>query len=444
MIFMENQSLANLYSLPAGLSLRMTPAEKRESVQLSLLRRHLSHAAAVPFYRQRFQEIGFVPDSFDTLAAFQAIPLTTRRDLDLNQSAFAPGEDFVPVDLALTSGTTGEAVTVPYTRNDLSRLAYNEMMAFYRVGIRPGDRVQLCVTLDRCFIAGLAYYSGVVMLGASAIRSGPGKPAWQWELIRKLKPLALVGVPSFLLQLARWGVEQGFNPRESGVKSLVTIGEPIRKFDMSLTALGADLQDAWGATAYASYGATELETAFCDCPAAAGGHVHPELVYVEIVDDEGKNVAPGEAGEVVVTPLGVEGFPLVRFRTGDIARLHNSPCACGWQTPRLGPIEGRLAQRLKYKGTTLYPESIYQVLDEMAGVESYYVEVHSTYDQADEVKVFVGVDEDIRLSDIEEKLQARLRVRPEVVVRPVAEVAAVVEKSGGRKQKKFFDLRKGS
>ena len=441
---MTNQSLTDVYSLSEGLDLRMAPAETREHAQLSLLRRHLLHAATTPFYQQQFQGIGFNPESIDTLAAFQALPLTTRQDIDRDQAAFTPGEDFVPVDLALTSGTTGEAVTVPYTQHDLTRLAYNEMMAFHRVGIRSGDRVQLCVTLDRCFIAGLAYYSGVVMLGGSAIRSGPGKPAWQWELIRKLKPVALVGVPSFLLQLAQWGTEHGFNPQEAGIKTLVTIGEPIRKADMSLTALGAALEKAWGAKAYASYGATELETAFCDCPAATGGHVHPELMHVEIVDADGNNLPPGEAGEVVVTPLGVEGFPLVRFRTGDIARLHVDPCSCGWQTPRLGPIEGRLAQRLKYKGTTLYPETIFQVLEEMPGVDAYYVEAHSAYDLADLVKVFVGTDAEIRLSDIEDKLQAKLRVRPEVILCSTAEVVAVIKKSDGRKQKKFFDLRKVS
>jgi len=437
------QSLTELYSLPEGLALRVAAVEARERVQLDLLRRHLRHAATTPFYRKRFQEIGFSPDGLESLADFRDLPLTTRQDIDRDQTALFPEGNFVPVDLALTSGTTGEAVTVPYTQQDLSRLAFNEMMAFHRAGIRSGDRVLLCVTLDRCFIAGLAYYSGVVRLGGSAIRSGPSKPAWQWEMIRKLQPVAIVGVPSFLLRLAQWGREQGFDPAESGVKTLVTIGEPIRKADMSPTALGAALEKEWGAKAYASYGATELETAFCDCSAAAGGHVHPELMHVEIIDDEGNNVAAGEAGEVVVTPLGVEGFPLVRFRTGDIARLHTSPCTCGWQTPRLGPIEGRLAQRLKVKGTTIYPETIFQVLEEISEVAAYYVEAHSAYDLADEVKVFVGADVDLQ-SIIEEKLQAKLRVRPEVIVHPAAEVAAVIEKAGGRKQKKFFDLRKVS
>lgn len=441
---MTNKSFIDLLNLSDGLALRKASVETREQVQLDLLRKHLTHAATTPFYGQRFSAIGFTPDCLETLDDIRQLPLTSRQDIDLDQTAFRPGGDLVPVDIALTSGTTGEAVIVPYTQRDLTRLAFNEMMAFHRVGIRAGDRVQLCVTIDRCFIAGLAYYSGVVMLGGSAIRSGPGKPAWQWELIRTLKPAALVGVPSFLLQLARWGVENGFKPKECGIKSLVTIGEPIRKADMSLTPLGAALENEWGVKAFASYGATELETAFCDCSAAAGGHVHPELIYVEIVDDQGNNVAPGEAGEVVVTPFGVEGFPLVRFRTGDIARLHVSPCSCGWQTPRLGPIEGRTAQRLKYKGTTLYPETIYQVLEEMEGIGAYYVEAHSAYDLSDVVKVFVGTDADVKLSDIEDKLQAKLRVRPEVVLRSTVDVVSVIEKNGGRKQKKFFDLRKVS
>jgi phenylacetate-CoA ligase len=430
------------HCLQRGLGLRTATTAVREEAQLQLLRRHLELATRSPFYREQFGRSGFPVPELRSLADLQALPLTSREDLDREPAAFLPdAADFQPVDLALTSGTTGEAVTIPYTSHDLERLAFNEMMAFHGIGIKPGDRVLLCVTLDRCFIAGLAYYSGLVRLGAAAIRSGPGKPAGQWELIRKLRPTAVVGVPSFLLQLARWGEENGMHPPRAGISALVTIGEPVRKADMTLTALGTQLRQAWGAQLYASYGATELETAFGECAAACGGHVHPELMLVEIIDGYGKPVATGEPGEVVVTPLGVEGFPLVRFRTGDVARLHTSPCGCGWQTPRLGPIEGRLAQRLKYKGTTIYPESIFQTLAEIPGIHAFYVEAHSAFDLADEIRVIVGSDEEIRLEMIQDMLQARLRVRPEVIRKPTGEVIAATERGNGRKLKRFFDFR---
>ncbi|HIJ78961.1 MAG: AMP-binding protein [Desulfobulbaceae bacterium] len=436
------QSFYEKYNLEDGLSLRRADLARQEQVQVELLQMHLMQAANTHFYRNLWQQVDFSLSQVDSLADLQALPMTSRQDLDAGSVAFIHADAELPADITLTSGTTGEAIIVPYTAADLDRLAFNEMMAFYSAGVRPGDRVLLCVTLDRCFIAGLAYYSGIVKLGATAVRSGPGNFARQWELIHKLKPAAIVGVPSFLLKLAQWGEENGTNPQQSGVGALVTIGEPIRKSDLTLTPLGQLLEEAWGAKLFSSYGATELETAFGECAASCGGHVHPELMMVEIIDDQGNPVSPGNPGEVVVTPLGVKGFPLVRFRTGDVARLHVGPCACGWQTPRLGPIEGRLAQRLKYKGTTLYPEMIFQALDEVPGLGPYYVEVHSAYDLSDEVRIVIGADEELPMESISALLQARLRVRPVVVTRFKAEVVAKIENTDGRKIKKFFDLRK--
>jgi len=433
-------SSSTTFSLQHALGLRASEAALVEPYQLKLLREHLRHAARTPFYKNIFKQIDFSPDGISSIRDLAGLPLTNREDIEQGHM-FDTGETMPSVDIALTSGTTGEAVVVPYTMRDLERLAFNETIGFYGAGIRQGDRVLLVVTLDRCFIAGLAYYSGLVRLGATAIRSGPGQPARQWNLIQKLHPKAIVGVPSFLLRLAAWGEENGIKTRKCSIESLVTIGEPIRSPDYSLTPLGKQLEDAWGAKIYSSYGATEFETAFCECSASCGGHVHPDLMIVEIVDDDGELLPDGLPGEVIVTPLGVEGFPLVRFRTGDIARLDGTPCQCGWQTKRLGPLEGRLAQRLKYKGTTLYPEMIFHVLQEYANL-AVYVEVRKAADLSDELTVVVGSDDQqITSQTVEERLQAHLRVRPKVVVKKQAEVLAFMGKDGGRKLKKFFDFR---
>ncbi len=427
------------YSLKEGLALRCATPESREQTQLALLRSHLQQASRMPFYKERFRELGFNPEDIQSLADLAHLPLTSRRDLDGGYASFSNEQESPFADIALTSGTTGDPVVVPYTPFDLERLAYNEMMAFYGAGVRAGDRALLTVTLDRCFIAGLAYYSGLVKLGAAAIRSGAGQPARQWHLINTLQPQFLVGVPTFLLQLAQWGLANGMSPQQAGIIGIITIGEPTRHADLTLTPLGELLKESWGAPLFSSYGATELETAFCECSHRRGGHVHPELMVVEIVDDEGTLLPVGEPGEIVVTPLGVEGMPLVRFRTGDVARLDDTPCPCGWQTPRLGHIEGRLAQRLKYRGTTLYPEMIFHALQEIRSVQGAYVEVRSGYELADEVTVVVGgqVDE----AQVSELLQAKLRVRPTIVIKSHHEVAATMVQSGGRKPQKFFDYR---
>lgn len=426
-----------------ALQLRQAEPAELLPLQKALLRRHLLQAVKAPFYRQRLAALELEPARF-SLADLASLPLTSRHDLEAAPSAFLAAPPERQIDLALTSGSTGAPILVPYTAGDLDRLAFNEQLNFWGAGIRAHDRILLCVTLDRCFVAGLAYYQGLVKLGATVIRSGPGQPARQWELLDRLKPTGLVGVPSFLLKMALWGEEQGLSPKNCGVKSLVTIGEPVRRGDGSLTPLGRELQEAWGAKVFSNHGATEMETAFSECTAGCGGHVHPELMLAEIIDEEGGVLPSGQPGELVVTPLGVEGLPLVRFRTGDIARLHTAPCACGWLTPRLGAVEGRLAQRLKVSGTTLYPEMIFQVLQELPEVKGSYLEVRSFYDLSDEINVVVGVNnpaDQATTARIADLLQARLRVRPRLTALDPARVQASMEQGGGRKLKRFFDLR---
>jgi phenylacetate-CoA ligase len=429
------------YTLENGIKLRQASPDALREKQLVLLKEHLYQAASGNYYKNLFRELDFSPEDLKSLDDLDRLPLTDRKDLDMYAGQFK-STDLEIADLSLTSGTTGSPVIVPYSCSDLERLAFNEAIAFKGVGLSSEDRVLISVTMDRCFIAGLAYYSGLVQLGATAIRSGPGQPARQWELIHQLNPTAIVGVPTFLVEIAKWGKEHGLSPEKAGMNHLITIGEPIRKPDLSLTKLGQELTELWQAPIATSYGATELETGVCECHLGKGGHIHPELMIVEIINENGKSVKNGEPGEVVVTPLGVEGFPLVRFKTGDVARVYDSFCDCGWKTPRMGPIEGRLAQRLKFRGTTIYPETIFHTLQEMPKIKAAYMEVRASYDLSDEIKVVAGTDSaDLDPEEITKFLQAKLRVRPEVEVLSAAEVVSVMEKAGGRKLKRFFDFR---
>ncbi len=423
-----------------GLALRTMPVSQCIEQQNILLQKHLKQAMQGTHYRQTYTDLGITPQEI-SLDNFSDLPLTSRADLNDRSHLFQAVPDDKIRDLSLTSGTTGNPVRIPYTRNDLHRLAYNEAMAFHGAGVKKGDTYLVGVTIDRCFIAGLAYYSGLVELGATAVRSGPGQPARQWEFIEQLRPKGIIGVPSFLLQIGKWALEHGKKPSESSIQSLITIGEPIRRPNFDLTPLGYDLQEIWQTPIHASYGATELETGISECVMQRGGHIHPELMLAEIIDEQGNLVAHGKSGELVVTPLGVEGFPLVRFRTGDITRIDPTPCDCGWTTPRIGPIEGRLAQRLKVKGTTIYPDTIFQVLQEIKELGPAYLEVTASYDLSDEIKVVVAEESAISVKEITNLLQARLRVRPEVEKQPGKAIMTKMS-SGGHKLKRFFDNRK--
>ena len=422
-----------------GLEFR-APLEIRQ-VQERLLAAHLEYAAtSSPFYR----------DLLDGRRLSAASPLETLRELPCTdkQHLSERNDDFLAVpmarivDVALSSGTTCRPTTVMYTENDLKRLAYNEEISFASCGMNADDLVLLTCTLDRCFIGGYAYFAGVRSLGAAAIRNGLGSFESHWELIRRLKPTVLVGVPTFLLKLGWYLKSQGVDPASTGVRKAVCIGEPIRDRDLRFLKAGKLLEELWGFSIYSTYASSETVTSFCECTAQQGGHLHPDLALVEILDEAGNPLPPGEPGEVVTTPLGIEGMPLLRFKTGDISFLSEEPCRCGRNSPRLGPILGRKNQMIKFRGTTLYPQSIFSVLDGLPAVSDYYVTATREYHLSDTVRVYVALsDPSCRPEAIMDKLQAHLRVRPEVCVVTEAQIRSQLVAGNSRKAIRFVDQR---
>ncbi len=414
-----------------------------ESQRLRLLQRHILYLQeASPYYQKLFRAEGFSAEGFQSWDDLSSLPLTSKADLSTyNRDFLAVAEEKI-VDVCQTSGTTGQAVTIWQTEADLLRLASNEENEFLTAGIVATDRVLVGAALDRVFMAGLAYFMGLRKIGATAIRAGSGQPGLVAELICQQRPNVLVGVPSLLLLVAQQLRKRGEDPRQAGVEKLICIGEPIRNDDLSLSSLGEALQQSWDAHILGTYASTEMATSFGDCLAGCGGHLQPGLIVVEIVDFDGAPLAAGEAGEVVVTPLGIEGTPLLRYRTGDIARLHSDICECGLQTPRLGPILGRRAQMLKCRGTTLFPAAISSVLQTLAGVQGYYLEVYSEFDLSDRVRVVVGCgDSSLNATTVAEAIAAKTRVKPEVVLVTPEEISAKTIRPELRKPVTFFDYR---
>ena len=148
--------MPSMFDLHKAIELRRSDPKQIADHQETLLREHLRQAAKAPFYRKIFSEQGILPEEI-CLDELSKLPLTSRQDLESAPEDFFATLPEDQVDLALTSGSTGDPVLVPYTVNDLERLAFNEQLSFYGAGIREQDRLLLCVTLDRCFIAGLAY-----------------------------------------------------------------------------------------------------------------------------------------------------------------------------------------------------------------------------------------------------------------------------------------------
>lgn len=418
------------------------PPERVRRVQERLLVRHLTYAAAAsPYYRELFRERDIDPARIG-LENLTQLPCTSKDQLAGRNDDFLAVPMTSIVDVVLSSGTTGRPTTVMYTESDLERLAYNERISFAGCGLSSSDVVLLTCTMDRCFVAGLAYFSGVRSLGAAAVRNGLSSFESHLEIIRRLKPTVLVGVPSFLHKLGCFLDSRGMAPATAGVARLICIGEPVRDRSMKLLRVGENLERLWNARVYSTYASSEIVTSFCECTAQAGGHLHPDLAVVEIVDESGTPLPPGQVGEVVVTPLAIQGMPLVRFRTGDLSFLMDGPCRCGRTSPRLGPILGRKQQMLKLRGTTVYPTAINAVLDGYPGISEYYVAASSDGDLSDRVRVVVSLDDpSCSAEGIMDRLQARLRVRPEVVIAGEDEVRSRVYPGNARKLIRFVDMR---
>lgn len=395
------------------------------------------------FYKNLFSENKININKIRTLEDLQNIPITSKEDLQKHNTDFICVEKSKIVDYITTSGTLSDPTTFAMTDKDLDRLAYNEAISFTCAKGYPGEIYQLMTTIDKRFMAGLAYFLGIRKMGGSIIRVGNGIPELQWDSIKRISPDAIICVPSFILKIIQFAEDHNIDFRKSSIKKAVCIGENLREDDFSLNLLGKKIKEKWNIDLYSTYASTEMSTTFCECEAGQGGHHHPELIICELLNENNKNVEEGDFGELTITTLGVEGMPLLRFKTGDICRFHYEPCSCGRTTMRISPIIGRKNQMIKYKGTTLYPAAIFDVLDNADFVENYFVEVFSNEIGTDDVWITIGckTQDESLIKNLKDRFRAKLRVAPQIQFKNINEIKAITMPEIKRKPVKFFDKR---
>jgi len=396
-----------------------------------------------PYYSEMFKENNIDIRSIKKLEDLTKIPVTTKDDLQKRTKDFICIAKNKIVDYNTTSGTLGDPVTFVLSDKDLDRLAYNEFISLSCSNGTPDDIYQMMVTIDRRFMAGIAYYLGLRRMGAGIVRVGPGNAQLQFDTMVRINPTALIAVPSFLIKLIEYAERNGIDINSTSVKKAVCIGEPIRNSDFSLNTLGKRIKAKWDIEIYSTYASTEMGTAFNECEYGVGGHHHPELIIVEFLDDNNEPVADNEPGEVVITTLGVEAMPLLRFKTGDICYHFKEPCKCGRTTLRIGPVLGRKQQMIKYKGTTLYPSIIYDILNEIDFIENYFIEVSTGALGTDELLIKVGGKSGIKNAEkqIKDRFRAKMRVAPEIEIISPAEIKKLQMIDVNRKPRIFADKR---
>lgn len=395
------------------------------------------------YYKRIWKENNVDIHHVKNLEDLRNLPITTKEDLQRYNDDFFCVDMVNIIDFASTSGTTGAPVNFGITDKDLDRLAYNEAISFACAGIKRDDVVQLMTTMDRRFVAGLAYFLGLRKLGAGIIRTGAGIPALQWESILRNRPTYLIAVPSFLLKLIDYAEKNGIDLNNVGIKAAICIGEPLRNQDFTPSSLAQRINEKWNIKLFSTYASTEMSTAFTECEYLQGGHLHPELIITEVLDKNNQPVAAGEYGELTITTLGIEGLPLVRFKTGDILKIEEEPCPCGRNTPRVGPVIGRAQQMIKYKGTTLFPPAIHDVLNGFKEISEHLIILETNELNTDHITVKMTCSNPSFdfIEELKEAFRAKIRVVPNMEFVAPEEINKIMMQQNSRKPKWVIDLR---
>jgi phenylacetate-CoA ligase len=418
--------------------------EKLLDIQNSNFISHFKFTAAnSPYYKDIFKKIGFDTESIKSVKDICKLPLTSKDDINKYNKDFQAVPDCKIVDICLTSATTGNTPTkFMLTDSDIKRLTFNEEVSFNIAGLNENDTLLVGAALGRCFMAGLAYFLGSVSLGCRTVRAGSGSASQIWELIKVTECTGIVAVPSLTAKIAEYAIEKGEDPSKFGIKKIIGIGESLRDSELNPLPLASRIEKLWNADILSTYASTELSTTFAECSYKQGGHIRPELIVVEIIDENGNNLPDGEKGEVVVTPLGVTGMPLLRFKTGDISFIIDKECDCGRKSRRLGPILGRKKQMLKYKGTTIFPNHLLSIMEGNSHFYGGFIEAHKNPDNTDRIIMYAALNSNnLDTNIIEDELRAKARVVPEIKIISKNELDAAVNQPGKRKRIQFFDMR---
>ncbi len=409
--------------------------EEIERVQLTRLRNTLQQALQSPFYEKRLGNLGITPESMASLQSLRDIPFTTKADL---RAAYPYGLLSVPQDeivrLHASSGTTGAAVAICHTQDDLNTWADLMARCMHMVGIRKNDVFQNMAGYG-LFTGGLGIHAGAERLGCLTVPAGAGNTRRQIKLIQDLGTTVLHIIPSYALYLGASLKSIGLDPRELPPRIALIGAEPHTE------EARQRIEDLLGVKAYNSYGLSEMNgpgVAF-ECLAQSGMHVWEDAYIPEILNPKTLEPVPdGEIGELVMTTLSRRGMPILRYRTSDLTRFVPGTCVCGRRHRRIDRILGRADDMLIIKGCNIYPMQVEQILLSFPEVGQNYLIVLECEDGMDQMRVQVEIREEHFVEDVRvlRGLQQKIahRLHDEILLTPRVELvqANTLPKSEGK------------
>ncbi len=416
-----------------------------EQLQLERLEATLTRVVRhVPFYRKRFEEIGFDPDEFRSLDDLRKLPFTTKADLRENHpyGLFAvPLRDVVRVHAS--SGTTGLSTAVGYTRNDMRTWSTLTARVLVAGGVGKEDVVQIAFDYG-LFTGAFGLHQGAERLGASVVPVSSANARRQVGIMRDYRTTALVSTPSHALNVADAMIEMGVNPGALSLRHGLFGAEPWSE------SMRKDIEEKLEIVATDNYGLSEVmgPGVAGECLERSGLHLAEDHFVFEVIDPETlAPVAPGQVGELVITTLTKEALPLVRYRTRDLTAILPEPCPCGRTFRRMARVKGRTDDMLIVKGAKVFPSEIEAVLFEVEGIEPHYQVQVDREAGTDRVTVLVEVSESIffdemkRQRKLEETIVQRLATELGVTVAVKLVGKKTLERSDG-KARRVVDRRK--
>jgi len=343
----------------------------------------------VPFYRKKMQELGLEPGDIKGLEDLNKLPFTTKDDLRDNYpfGLFAVPQSQI-VRIHASSGTTGKATVVGYTRRDLDIWSECVARAFTMAGVTKNDVIQIAYGYG-LFTGGLGAHNGAEKLGATVVPMSTGNTKKLTTMMKDFGATAIACTPSYLLHIAETLEENGDIPNIK-LKAAICGAEPWTE-NMRL-----QIEEKLNIHAHDIYGLSEImgPGVACDCIYHKGLHVYEDHFLPEIVDpDTLQPVAEGETGELVFTTLTKEGIPLLRYRTKDLTNIDYSPCECGRTLARIGRFKGRSDDMLIIRGVNVFPSQIEAALLEMGEATPHYMMIVDRINNLDTLEVQVEVDE---------------------------------------------------
>jgi phenylacetate-CoA ligase len=389
------------------------PREEVEQLQLERLQSTLNRVYRnVAFYKKRFDRLKIGPDEIQSVQDLAQFPLTMKEDL---RESYPYGMFALPlrevVRIHSSSGVTGKPTVTGYTKNDLHHWSQLTARVLSAGGVTKDDVVQITFKYG-LFTGAFGLHYGAELIGASVIPMSTGNTRKQALIMQDYKTTALVSTPSYALLLARYLEKEGIHPQSLSLKKGLFGGEPCPE------SMRKEIEERLLIQATDNYGVSEVmgPGISAECEHKNGLHLYEDHFIPEIIDPQTlKVLPPGAEGELVLTTLTKEAFPMVRYRTRDMTSLDYSPCPCGRSLVRMKKVLGRSDDIIVIKGVKVFPSQVESILLEVEGVEPRYQILVEQVEGADTLELKVEVNERVfsdeikNLQNISAQIERKLR-----------------------------------